>query len=299
MALRFEYGGVSMSTWIFKGVVGAVVVLTTASVQAQGRIYRWVDAKGTVCFSQTPPEDHQSRTLTLLPATALPGAETTQAGKTAIKDIHQSLRLPPTVALTEEIPSEQSLAGEDWDDALLNRAVLNRANLNTASFQGASLIEATFQGAKMQQVVLREANLQGANLTMADLRGAVINDANLSEIKATGARLQGASVDSANLSHADFRDADLRGLTLQYVSLVAANLQGANLQGAVLVGANLKNTDLDGADLRGADLSQVAELTREQLSTAYLDENTQLPAFFEASPAEVPSQWTVRGNVSF
>ena len=29
-----------------------------------------------------------------------------------------------------------------------------------------------------------------------------------------------------------------------------------------------------------------------------LDATTQLPASFGASPAEVPSQWTVRGNVS-
>jgi len=85
---------------------------------------------------------------------------------------------------------------------------------------------------------------------------------------------------------------------LLYVSLVEANLRGANLQGAQLVGANLKNADFDGADLRGADLSQVAELTRNQLSTAYLDATTQLPASFGASPAEVPSQWTARGNVS-
>ena len=287
-----------MFTWIFSVVIGAFVVFTTATVQAQGMIYRWTDAKGTVCFSQTPPEGRQSYSLTLLPATSPSAAGASQAGKTAIKDVHQSLRLPPAAALTEETLSEQTLAGGDWDDALLNHVELNRANLNNTSFQGASLIEANFEGAKMQDVVLRETNLRGANLTLADLRGATINDANLSEIRAAGAQLQGASVATANLSHADFRNADLRGLNLLYVSLVAADLRGANLQGAQLVGANLKNADFDGADLRGADLSQVAELTRDQLSTAYLDATTQLPASFGASPAEVPSQWTARGNVS-
>lgn len=131
-----------MTTWICSVVVGAVVVLTPSAVNAQGAIYRWIDAKGTVSFGQTPPGNRQSHTLTRFPAPAPPPGGASQLGETNGHDVLQSSLLPPSLDVTGEPLRGQNLAGRDWDDALLNRTVLNGANLNGASFQGASLIEA-------------------------------------------------------------------------------------------------------------------------------------------------------------
>ena len=285
-----------MTTWMIGVVVGACIALTPAAGHAQGAIYRWVDVNGTVSFGQSPPGNRPYQTLTPVRAPA-PVLGAPQSGDTAVTDLPQSLPLPPALDVTGAPLSGQPVVGREWDDALLNHVGLDRTNLNGASFRGASLIGATLAGATLQQAVFREANLRGANVTLADLRGATINDANLGGLRVAGATLQGASVENANLSHADLRGADLRGLNLRYASLAAADLRGANLQGARLARANLKEADLRGADLRGADLRQVAELTTEQVASAYLDAETQLPASFGASPTEVPSAWVVSGKV--
>src|SRR5262245_15865088 len=139
-----QYGGISMTTWIFRVVVGAFVILTTSAVYAQGVIYRWTDAKGTLSFGQAPPRNRPYHTLTPMSASAPPPVSASQPGETAVNEEPQSLNLPLSLDVTGDSLSGQTFAGWDWDDALLNRVVLNGANLSGTSFRGASLIEATF-----------------------------------------------------------------------------------------------------------------------------------------------------------
>ena len=76
---------------------------------------------------------------------------------------------------------------------------------------------------------------------------------------------------------------DLSRTFIRRTDLSGANLEGANLsyadsKNANFRGANFKDAILDGTVLIGADLSDVRNLTREQLAKAVIDETTILPA---------------------
>jgi uncharacterized protein YjbI with pentapeptide repeats len=156
-----------------------------------------------------------------------------------------------------------------------------------------------------------KAELCGANMSASQLDGALLAEANLSDGHFLGAKLRLAWMTSAVARNADFTDADLSRSTLQQVDLEGARLHRANLSHANLWEANLRQTDLtsvclDGASLRGTDLSgavihpssmqgagfgdvtlaraqiigdwrEAADLTVEQLLTAFISENAQLP----------------------
>ena len=77
----------------------------------------------------------------------------------------------------------------------------------------------------------------------------------------------------------DLHGAFLRRTDLSRANLTRANLSGADFSFAVLRGANLKDADLRGTILRGADLSEVRNLTREQLAEAVIDTETKLPHY--------------------
>ena len=84
-----------------------------------------------------------------------------------------------------------------------------------------------------------------------------------------------------NLAH---RKLDISGAWIPRTDLSGANLAGANLSNAdlsnaVLCGADMKDAILEGTVLKGADLTDVKNLTREQLTNAVLDDETILPDY--------------------
>ena len=79
----------------------------------------------------------------------------------------------------------------------------------------------------------------------------------------------------------DLHGAYLRGTNLARANLENANLSKADFSNADFRGANLKNTNLRGTILRGADLTDAANLTREQLGAAIIDEQTKLPVLVD------------------
>jgi uncharacterized protein YjbI with pentapeptide repeats len=100
------------------------------------------------------------------------------------------------------------------------------------------------------------------DLSEADLSRVGLSEANLSRAYLSRAYLRGANLQGANLSRANLFAADLFAADLRW-----ANLRGANLSMANLRGANLQETRLTGAK----------HLTQDQLNTACVYENTQLP----------------------
>jgi hypothetical protein len=79
---------------------------------------------------------------------------------------------------------------------------------------------------------------------------------------------------------ADFRRATVTGWDLTHttsVNLTAAFFTCADLRVSALGSADVASADFTGADLRGADLSQVTNLTSEQLSGALVGPRTRLP----------------------
>jgi len=84
-------------------------------------------------------------------------------------------------------------------------------------------------------------------------------------LRTGGRRGTQANLRGADLSRADLREADLR----------EAILSEANLSEADLSGADLRRADLGGAILRRADLGGARNLTKEQLRSAFIDEDTK------------------------
>ncbi|MFE3250231.1 pentapeptide repeat-containing protein [Streptomyces sp. NPDC059209] len=105
-------------------------------------------------------------------------------------------------------------------------------------------------------------------LAQAALRGADLRDTDLSNAGLVRADLRRTFLDKAYLKGAILFGADLSHALLNRVDLSDANLSMANLT----------STGLGGAKLSGADLSRSENLTREQVDSARVDRETQLPA---------------------
>ncbi len=103
-----------------------------------------------------------------------------------------------------------------------------------------------------------------------------LQGADLSYHKLMKARLQGANLSGADLSFAYLMQADLTGADLSEVDFTSAVLSEANLHGA-----NLDDADFTETYLCGVDLSQVLNLTCDQLEQAYLDRETLLPDYIQ------------------
>ena len=115
----------------------------------------------------------------------------------------------------------------------------------------------------------------------------------IKEVEGKKENLQGADLGNkklmgANLAGADLTDADLSISYLIKADLSKANLTNADMTGAVMSEANLKGANLKGAELEdiflhGADLTEVVNLTCEQLDLANFDTETRFPEYIEFS----------------
>ena len=84
---------------------------------------------------------------------------------------------------------------------------------------------------------------------------------------------------AADLQNADLSQANLMGVNLERANLTNTNLAGTDLKGANLLDAVFTNANLSGADLRGTRLLQAINLTCQQIKSAVIDKNTQLPSY--------------------
>jgi uncharacterized protein YjbI with pentapeptide repeats len=176
--------------------------------------------------------------------------------------------------------------------AKLTGANLEGANLNAVNLQGADLI--WVQGLTKNQVrkawnfvlayydetMIKELGLPKNHNEMIrskNLRGANLRRANL----------YGADLSGFDLENVDLRDAFLGSLFLWPPRLTQTTLQGANLknsdlrkadfQKSNLRNANFEGAKLNGAKLQGADLTGAIGLTKKQIDSAVIDEETKLP----------------------
>lgn len=154
-----------------------------------------------------------------------------------------------------------NLASVDLRRAILRDAHLEKADLSKAHLEGAFLTEAHLEGANLYRTHLEGAFLVGASLQEAKLIKTYLMSAKLEGARLKGASLHGAYLMLANLSRASLEDADLTRSSME-----GAYLMDANLKGAVLRGVDLREAFLDGADLQEADLTEVRNLTLQQIS---------------------------------
>ncbi|MEP7340019.1 MAG: pentapeptide repeat-containing protein, partial [Acidobacteriota bacterium] len=146
-----------------------------------------------------------------------------------------------------------------------------------AYLAGVRLIAAPLDGA-----CFIGASLDGAILASAGLVGAILDNASLVGVDLTQASLDGARFNLAVLDGAILNNAILDGGTLDDASLVGVSLIGASLDRTRLDGTNLNDALLDGAMLYGARY-----LTIEQIESARIDEETELPEEFEHMKFEI------------
>jgi hypothetical protein len=92
-----------------------------------------------------------------------------------------------------------------------------------------------------------------------------------------------------NMRNADARLANFQGANLVLADLRGAILRGANFQGADLRGADLQGADIQRANLQKTKLMGAKNLTQDQVNTACVDENTQLPEGL-IRPAPCPAE---------
>ena len=181
---------------------------------------------------------------------------------------------------------ERNLKGVKAYKAFLVKADLYNADLERAYLRVANLQDANLSNANLQQADLMFANLQQANLRQASLQSADLRQANLQHTDLVMANLRQANLGFANLQHANLQlarllYADLFEAKLQHAKLFEANLRHANLRLADFRDASLEKADLTGADLFEANLRGAKGLTREQLQSAIIYENTKLPDEFK------------------
>ncbi len=160
--------------------------------------------------------------------------------------------------------------------SILQEADFSEANLTDADFSNATLIKSIFDN----QSILKRAIFTNANLSQANFVGA-----NFSEVNLSGANLSEANLSWANLSEVCLstlsystgsREVERLGASFVNATLDHANLKGTNLSGSDLMGASLIKTDFD-----GADLSNVFNLTLEQLEQALVTPETKFPSHLE------------------
>ncbi len=208
-------------------------------------------------------------------------------------DVHTAL----TVLGNRNIKKDPEGKVIDLKRVILTRVDIQKSKFPKADFSGAYLQNANLDGANFSEAILRGANLLGSNIIDADLTKSCLAGAKL-----TGAFLHNSKFNGANLRYADLQGSDLRVVDLSGSNLIGANLSGANLSNANLSNTHLgdadfQSTNLNGTDLRGAILCgsitntlnvlglefsdesyiEAKNLTREQVNSAYVDENTKLP----------------------
>jgi uncharacterized protein YjbI with pentapeptide repeats len=211
----------------------------------------------------------------------------------------------------------RSLAGRNFNCAILSGTDLRRVDLSGASLIGALLEGADLRGARLANSVLRKASMNRGELEDTDLAGAQLQRAQIRQSKLQRANLEGANLERADLSRSELTgaslanahlpgsslyDSDLEGADMTAANLSGANLQVANLFATRLSSAWLQATDLSDARLQGADLSLAklsgARLVSARLQGAYLEGATIDGAFLAAAQlqgASVPLTVMTRG----
>jgi len=156
----------------------------------------------------------------------------------------------------------------DLRGARFNGADMRSAKMEMAKLQGAEINWADFSGAHMEA-----CELSGCQSRYAKFNGAIFYSEEYSNFSALfwKSEMQNAEFRNANLTKADFKEAILCKADFSFADLSEAEFNKADLRGA-----NFEYAKLNKTDFRNTDLSNVINLSWEQLRTASLDK-TKIP----------------------
>lgn len=203
---------------------------------------------------------------------------------------------PKTGELLKASFSKASFAGVDLSLAQFRAPNFIGAYLNCTKFVAAILEDSNFSEANLTDTDFTNANLTGSIFgNQSILKRAIFINANLSNAEFSGANFSEVNLYGANLAEANLSGANLsevRLSTLSYstgskeverrgANFTGATLDQANFTGINLSGSDLKDASLTGTNFDGADLSNVFNLTLQQLSQASTTPSTKLPSYLD------------------
>ncbi len=148
----------------------------------------------------------------------------------------------------------------------------------------AALVRRRAGGARSELGVAAHTRVPGDVQAALAVLGRMKRAEKVAPLDLHGIALRGAFLPGARFAGALLYDCDLEG----------ALLDGANLRGAWLWQTNLQRANLDNADLRGADLSGARHLRREQIESAFYDEETRLPKFADDTSSARQLPWQTK-----
>lgn len=146
----------------------------------------------------------------------------------------------------------------------------------------------------LQGLVCNFASLDNAALDYANLFSASLNNASLNRASLVKASLDHARLDYARLDYASLDYAYLVNVSLVEANLFSTSLNNANLNNANLFNASLNNASLNHASLDNTNLLYVRGLTKEQIASALINEDTKLPEHLEPFRDEFLRQSGIR-----
>ena len=182
--------------------------------------------------------------------------------------IRRLLDMGQTLPSMEGIELETAILPETH----LNGTNLKHANLGRTFFLGSHFKNVSLQRANLEKAYLEKMTMQDVDCSfvygkLIDLRKAQLNDLNL-----VCANLEGSLFNEARLDTVDFE-----GCNLTMVNFHQAVIDHGNFHATRCKGTDFHETALNRVDFRGADLSGSINLTREQIRTCCINEETQLP----------------------
>ncbi|MCE5315600.1 pentapeptide repeat-containing protein [bacterium] len=185
------------------------------------------------------------------------------------------------------------LAGRDLRFVDAQYAFLVKAQMTNADLTGGSLENADLRRADMTLAILQYANLETSDMSSSVLNNtwlehSCLHRANLQRADLSEAHLQYAVLEDADMRNAIVNDADLLGAKLTGAVLGGAHFDGANLRGAELVDAHMRAGIVQVFDVHNLEWKTVQQtdaygLTPEQLESAIIGEDTQLPTYLRVT----------------
>ena len=206
---------------------------------------------------------------TFLQGANLSGAKNITCAQIALAVIDRNTYLPDYISI-EGSQCINLHEGKGWDLSNMNLA---HGKFLKENFADANLNQANLTGADLRTVM---------NITCHQILSAIIDkNTQLPDYFYVTLPPQSAfkCVNLIKGNGVDLKAADLGKIYLHRPDLQNADLSQTNLENSHLLFANLADANLNQANLKGADLRTAMNITCEQILSAIIDKNTQLPDY--------------------
>lgn len=148
----------------------------------------------------------------------------------------------------------------------------------------ADYTEVKLEHVKLDKAMMNRVIMVGGSLKGSSLRESQMQNANLEVCDLSEADLYRSQLNKANFKNATLSDTKFEGATMTGATLTLAKMPRAILTGATLGKASMLATVLNDTDIEGTDLSEVDNLTQDQVSKARGNSETKLPSHLFKPP---------------